>query len=51
MSVQEKTEFNEYGMPSSINDSSVIYEAEQLIREGEDPRRAYEIVCENRRVK
>lgn len=46
MSVQEKTEFNEYGMDSRINDSGVIYEAERLIREGEDPRKAYERVIE-----
>lgn len=44
MSVQEKTEFNEYGMDSRINDSGVVYKAEQLIREGEDPRVAYERV-------
>ena len=36
-----QTEFNEYGMDSSIRDTSVIYRAEQLIREGEDPRKAY----------
>ena len=42
----ERTEFNEYGMPSMINDTTVIEKAERLIQEGEDPRKAYEIVCE-----
>lgn len=40
--IQEQTELNDYGMDSRIRDSSVIYEAERLIRHGEEPRRAYE---------
>lgn len=41
----ERTEFNEYGMSSAINDIAIIEKAEQLIREGEEPRKAYEIAC------
>ena len=37
-----QTEFNEYGMDSSIRETKVIRKAKQLIREGEDPRKAYE---------
>ena len=36
-----QTEFNKYGMDSSVNDSAVIYKAEQLIRSGRNPRDAY----------
>lgn len=38
----ERTAFNEYGMDSAIRDTSVIEKAEQLIREGAEPREAYE---------
>ena len=38
----ERTEFNEYGMDSAIRDTTVIEKAEQLIREGVEPRKAYE---------
>jgi hypothetical protein len=37
-----RTEFNDYGMDSSIRETKVISRAEQLIREGEEPREAYE---------
>jgi len=37
-----QTEFNRYGMESSIRETSVIDKAEQLIREGHDPRQSYE---------
>ncbi len=37
----KQTEFNTYGMDSSINDVSVIERAERLIKEGKDPRNAY----------
>ena len=41
----EQTKFNEYGMSSWMNDTTVIEKAERLIREGEEPRKAYEIAC------
>ena len=37
----EQTQFNEYGMDSAIRDTVVIEKAEQLIREGVEPREAY----------
>lgn len=37
-----RTKFNEYGMDSRIYDATVVEIAEKLIREGMEPRKAYE---------
>ena len=37
----EQTKFNDYGMDSSIRETSVIERAEDLIREGQNPRESY----------
>lgn len=41
-----RTKFNEYGMDSRIYDATVVEIAERLIREGMEPRKAYEQALE-----
>jgi len=41
-----RTEFDHYGMSTDINVMTVIERAEDLIREGEQPREAYEKACD-----